>query len=74
MNELAGTHLSPEPPPSQRGTSSIDSATIELLAAWRAQDATDDPGALRIAEAELAEFKNSMNENRVRVGAYPVYP
>jgi hypothetical protein len=43
----------------------IDAATLELLAKWRAEDATDDPEELREAEQELAEFKKTMNENRL---------
>ena len=42
----------------------IDTATLELLASWRAQDATNNPDEVRAAEQELAEFKKMMNENR----------
>lgn len=41
-----------------------DKRTIELLASWQHQDATDNPDELRTAENELAEFKKAMNENR----------
>lgn len=37
---------------------SIDYATLELLAAWRVADATDNPDDVQAAEKELAEFKS----------------
>jgi hypothetical protein len=45
---------------------SIDTVTIELLAGWRAEDATQDPKEIELAEKELAEFKKAMNDNRRR--------
>jgi hypothetical protein len=42
----------------------IDTATLELLAAWKTEDATINPEAIRAAEHELSEFKDSMNANR----------
>jgi hypothetical protein len=69
----------PQPPSASFGRHSpsvpvIDNTTLELLAKWRTQDWTEDPEELRAAEEELAEFKTSMNESRVSVGAPPVYP
>jgi hypothetical protein len=58
--------------PSTNG--SIDSATIELLAKWRREDATQNEEDVRAAEQDLAEFKKAMNENRTRSGAPLVYP
>lgn len=52
----------------------IDYATLELLARWRTEDATDNPEELRAAEQELAEFKRAMNENRKQAGELPLYP
>jgi hypothetical protein len=43
---------------------SIDTATLELLAAWKVEDSTTDPEKLREADEEIAEFKKAMNENR----------
>lgn len=41
---------------------SIDnSAALELLARWRAEDATDDPKEIEAAERDLLEFKRGMN-------------
>ena len=51
-----------------------DTATLELFAKWRVEDATDNPEELRKAEQELAEFKKAMNENRVQAGEPLVYP
>ena len=47
----------------------VDTATLELLAAWKAEDATTDPDKLREADEQIAEFKNAMNENRAATGA-----
>jgi len=49
-------------------------ATLELLRAWREEDETTDPEALREAEAELAEFKEAMNAPRAAAGARLLYP
>jgi hypothetical protein len=51
-----------------------DTTTIELLARWRAEEATDDPEEVRLAEQELAQFKKSMNQNRSQSGEPVVYP
>lgn len=51
----------------------IDHATLELLAAWRAADATDNPEDVLAAEKELAEFKKAMNDNRTGSGEPPLY-
>ena len=53
---------------------SVDTATLELLEAWRLQDATDDPEQLRAAQQELTEFKKAMNENRTLLGEPLLYP
>jgi hypothetical protein len=58
----------PMPPPPQAPSGSVDTATLELLASWRQQDATTDPEQVRAAERELAEFKKAMNESRAGAG------
>ena len=55
-------------------TGSVDTATLELLAAWKAEDATTDPEKLREADEEIAEFKKAMNENRAATGARLLFP
>ncbi len=60
------------PPPSSNG--SIDTATLELLARWRSQDATTDPEQIRAAEQELTEFKRAMNESRTVAGEPVLFP
>ena len=52
----------------------VDTATLELLAAWRRQDATSDPEQIRTAEQEVAEFKERMNENRAGAGEPKLHP
>ena len=53
---------------------SVDTATLELLATWKAADATTDPEELREADEEVAEFKKAMNENRAATGARLLFP
>jgi hypothetical protein len=53
---------------------SVDTATLELLAAWKAEEATTDPEKLHAADELIAEFKKSMNENRVATGARLLFP
>jgi hypothetical protein len=53
---------------------SVDTATLELLASWKAQDATTDPEKIRAADEEVAEFKKAMNENRAATGARLLFP
>jgi len=45
-------------PPPPMG--SVDTATLELLATWKAEDATTDPEKLREADEEIAEFKKAI--------------
>ena len=59
-------------PPPPRGV--IDTATLELLASWKAEDATTDPKKLREADEEIAQFKKAMNENRAATGARLLFP
>jgi len=66
--------VSRPPSPSRPTPEAINYATIQLLRSWRAQDATDDPEAIRAAEQELVEFKKAMNENRALAGEPPLYP
>ena len=53
---------------------SVDTATLELLATWKAHDATTDPEKLREADEEVAEFKKAMNANRAATGARLLFP
>ena len=66
---IQAASASPPPP-----MGSIDNATLELLAAWRAEDATTDRKKLRQADEEAAEFKRAMNENRAATGARLLFP
>lgn len=59
-------------PPDPMG--SVDTATLELLAAWKAEDATTDREKLLRADEEVAEFKRAMNENRAASGARLLFP
>jgi len=60
------------PPPPPMG--SVDNATLELLAASKAEDATTDREKLRQADEEVAQFKKAMNENRAATGARLLFP
>ena len=75
MNRLTTSRTTPGPPGAHPPSSdSIDRATLELLEAWRLQDATDDLEQLRAAERELSEFKKAMNESRTLAGEPLLYP
>lgn len=52
----------------------IDTATIELLASWKAMDFTDNPEELRSAEQEVIEFQKVMNDNRAAAGERTILP
>jgi hypothetical protein len=58
------------PPP----VSSVDTATLELLAAWKAEDATTDPDNVRAAGQEVEEFMKAMNETRSATGERLLFP
>jgi hypothetical protein len=44
---------------------SVDTATLDLLASWRVSDATNSPDQILAAEQELSEFKSALNQNRI---------
>lgn len=69
MKHPTQTETAAQPP-----SSCIDTATIELLARWAREDATDDPELIRAAEREIAEFKKAMNANRAASGEPLLYP
>ena len=75
MKRRMTLETAPPPPtvePSANG--SVDTATLDLLASWRREDATDDPNQILAAKRELAEFKKAMNENRTLTGQPILYP
>ena len=75
MKHLTTPETTPMPPSAPLSANgSIDTATLDLLEAWRLQDATDDPEQRRAAEQELTEFKKTMNENRTLSGEPLLYP
>lgn len=55
-------------------TGVIDTATLELLASWKEEDATTDPEELLEADEEIAQFKKAMNANRAATGARLLFP
>jgi hypothetical protein len=59
----------PPPPPG-----SVDKATLELLAAWKAEDATTDPEMIHAADEEVEQFMKAMNENRETAGERLLFP
>ena len=61
------------PPPSVH-LGSVDTATLELLASWKAQDATTNPEEIRVAEEEVSEFMKAMNRNRAAAGERLLFP
>lgn len=49
-----------------------DQATLDLLAQWEAEDATDDPAEIARRQQEWEEFRKSMNEDSL--SGRPIYP
>ncbi|HEY3824011.1 MAG TPA: hypothetical protein VGL82_05605 [Bryobacteraceae bacterium] len=70
MKQLSTIQAASLPPP----VGSVDNATLELFAAWKAEDATGDREKLRQADEEVAEFKRAMNENRAATSARLLFP
>lgn len=58
------------PPPA----GSVDTATLELFAAWKAEDATTDTEKIRAADEEVQAFMKAMNENRAATGERLLFP
>ena len=59
--------------PPQVPSGSVDTATLNLLAQWKAEDATQDPEAIKAAEREVSEFKKALNANRSEAGESPLF-
>ena len=74
MKQPSTTQPASEPPPPPVPGGSVDTATLELLATWKAQDATTDPEKIRAAEEEVAEFMKAMNRNRAETGERLLFP
>jgi len=74
MKQPTASRVNVSPPLPGLSNGSIDTATLKLLAAWKAEDATTDPEKLREADEEVAAFKKSMNENRAATGAILLFP
>src|SRR5262249_10253778 len=51
-----------------------NAATLALLDAWDAEDATDDPDELARREAEWEELQANLNTNRTATGERPLFP
>ena len=73
MKQQTTTASSPMQPFAQPAAA-IDTATLELLAKWKQEDATQNLDDVRAAERELAEFKKAMNENRTEAGEPVLFP
>lgn len=73
MKPSGTTEATPRMPP-QSSNGAVDTATLELLANWRRQDATESPEEIRAAEQEVADFKRAMNETRAVAGKPLLYP
>lgn len=68
------SEFSPPAADAQAGSEEPNAASIALLQSWLAEDATDDPEEIRKAQAELEEFKRSINAERERAGSRRIYP
>lgn len=51
-----------------------NAAAVALLQSWLAEDATDDPEAVRRADEELARLKQRLNADRAEGVERPLFP
>jgi hypothetical protein len=65
------TSQSSVPSPLRARSASIDTATLDLLATWRLQDATADPQEILSAEEEVNEVKRVLHANRLGFSPEP---
>lgn len=73
MKQTSTTQLASGPPP-DLPAGAVDNATLELLAAWKAQDATTDPEQIRAAKEEVEDFKKAINHNRIERDETILFP
>ena len=64
--------MPPAAPPASAGP--VDTATLELLAKWKQEDATQCLEEILAAERELNEFKHTLNESRAKSGEPLLFP
>jgi hypothetical protein len=74
MKHHAMSESPPLPGVGQPSGGAVDSATLELLATWKQEDAILTPDEVRAAQQELNDFKKAMNEIRSEAGELPLYP
>jgi hypothetical protein len=72
IRRLVAEHL-PVSETTDRITESTD-RTLELLAEWDADDATDDPEELARRDQEWEDLKAQMNATRAAAGARLLFP
>src|SRR5438445_491108 len=60
--------------PSIMGSGDEEDPTLALFAQWEAEDAQMTPAEIEEARREFEEFNQSVNAERTRAGARPIYP
>lgn len=73
VKKLVQEHLPPLPTEAIPPTDEENAATIALLKSWLAAAPTD-PEEIRQAEADLDEFMQNLNRNRLESGERPLFP
>jgi hypothetical protein len=54
--------------------STKNAAAIALLQSWLNEEKTDDPEEIRQADADVNEFMENLNRNRIESGERPLFP
>jgi hypothetical protein len=74
MKHQTTSEATPVLPPEHSTNGSVDTATLELFASWRLEDANATPEQIRAAQQDLQNFKRAMNETRTASGEPTLYP
>ena len=73
VKKLVQEHLPPVPADNAPPIDAENAAAIALLESWLAAAPTD-PEEIRRAEADLDEFMQDLNRNRMESGERPLFP
>ena len=73
VKKLVQEHLPPNPAETAPQISAKNAAAIALLQSW-IEAAPTDPEEIREAEADLNEFLQNLNKNRIDSGESPLFP
>ena len=74
VKKLVQEHLPTVSPAPALVIDEENAAAIAYLKRRIAEEATDDPEEIRKADAEVQEFMENLNRNRIEAGERPLFP